>query len=271
MKYIHFICFVLFSISSLAQFKSEKDIVIEAKKLYRSEMASWNGTDIFLAKFQDKLEKIGGYFSYELNERSNCVFFSNDSLPKILGTFSFDSTFNLKTVIIDNEERLPTSREANLISIRKSAFKTMTTDTLFKFYKDTDPNLIPLDDENGKRVYILTGPKKQGVVIFGNDYLLKFDNKGKLSDKKRLHKSLLQFEYGNKDGKIVTGAMHTHLPGMGELITATDICTLMLYAKFAQWERHIVISETKVSIWNCKTDRLIVMDKRAWEKIYKDK
>lgn len=234
-------------------------------------MASWNGTDIFLEKFQDKLGKVGGYFSYSLNERSICVFFSKDSLPKILGTFSFDSTFNLKTVIIDKEERQLTSREASLLSIRKSAFKTMTTDTLFKFYKDTDPNLIPLDDENGKRVYILSGPKKQGVVIFGNDYLLKFDNGGELSDKRRLHKSILRFDYGSENGKNAFASMHTHLPETGDLITATDICTLMLYEKFAQWAQHIVISKTNVSMWNCKSDQLVVITREAWEKIYKNK
>src|SRR5689334_9378884 len=38
-------------------------IVDEGKQLYRSEMASWYGTDVFLEQFKER-DKIGGYFSY---------------------------------------------------------------------------------------------------------------------------------------------------------------------------------------------------------------
>jgi len=63
--------------------------------------------------------------------------------------------------------------------------------------------------------------------------------------------------------------MHSHIPQTGEFITATDICTLMLYEKFAKWDQHLVIAEHYVSIWNCKTDELLILTKKAWNKIYK--
>ena len=64
--------------------------------------------------------------------------------------------------------------------------------------------------------------------------------------------------------------MHTHLPETGDYITATDICTLLLYEKFAKWKQHVVISEDHVCMWDCKTDQLVTLTKKAWDRIYKD-
>src|SRR5690606_12221178 len=254
--------------SSFGQSKEEKEIIKEGTKLYKTEMASWFGTDIFLAKFGDKRQNTGGYFSYLVDDKAVCVFFSRGENPKIIGTFTFDSTYNVYTAVVDGREREPTSQEIDLLSIRQSAIAQYKTDTLFKSYKDMNSNFIPINDENGKMVYVLTGPQKQGIVVFGNDYLLTFDKNNKLRETKRLHKNIISIEYGNQDGKTILGTMHTHLPETGDLITATDVCTLMLYAKYAQWGQHYVISNKNVSIWDCNKNQLTVMTKKAWDKIY---
>jgi GTPase SAR1 family protein len=250
------------------QAKKEKEIIIEGTKLYKTEMASWYGTDIFLEKFADKRQIAGGYFSYMLDENTVCAFFSNESSPKILVTFTFDSTFNVSTAVVDGKEREPSKQEYDLITIRQIALAQLSADTLFKSYNDMSPNLIPLNDENGKRVYILTGPKKQGIVVFGNDYLLTFDRDNQLKDKRQLHRNIIPIEYGKNDGKTIIATIHSHLPETGDLITATDICTLMLYAKYARWGQHYVMSEKNVSIWDCKKNKLVVLTRKAWDKIY---
>lgn len=254
--------------NSYGQSKEEKEIIREGTKLYRTEMASWYGTDLFLAKFSDRRQNIGGYFSYLEGDKAVCLFFSKADSPKIIGSFTFDSTYNINTAIVDGEEREPTTQEFDLITIRQVALNEFKTDTLFKSYKDMNPNFIPMSDDNGKRVYILTGPQKQGVVVFGNDYLITFDKSNKIKTKRQLHKNIISIEYGNQGDKKVLATMHTHLPETGDLITATDICTLMLYEKYAQWGQHIVISQKNVSIWDCKKDQLNVMTKKAWDKIY---
>lgn len=66
------------------QTKEEQSVVDEGKKLYKSEMASWYGTDVFLAKFPDKRESIGGYFSYADGEVEKCLFFQTQQLQKFL-------------------------------------------------------------------------------------------------------------------------------------------------------------------------------------------
>lgn len=258
---------IAFAGNSFGQFSEEKEVIKEGTKLYRTEMASWYGTDIFLAKFGDRRQNTGGYFSYLADNKAVCVFFSRGDSPKIIGTFSFDSTYDVNTAAFNGDEREPTQQELDLITIRQSALSEYKSDALFKSYKDMNPNFIPINDEDGKRVYILTGPQKEGVVVFGNDYLLTYDQENKLIDKRGLHKNIIPTEYGKQKGNVEVGAMHSHLPETGDLITATDICTLMLYGKFTQWQQYIVVSEKNVSLWDCKKNQLSVMSRIAWEKI----
>lgn len=246
-------------------------IVAEGKLLYKSEMASWYGTDLFLENYKDR-ENIGGYFSYTDNELAKCIFFSKADKPKVIGTIAFDSTYDTKTANVILTEREFTKTENDLYEIRKLALTEINTDTLFKTYKNTNLNLIPLINGSDKKVYVLTGPQNNGVVIFGNDYLLTFDNNNKLLIKKQLHKNIIPVYYGGKEDedKKSVGAMHSHLPETGEFMTATDICTLMLYEKFAKWEQHIVVSEKYMNIWSCKTDQLTVIPRDVVDKINKD-
>jgi hypothetical protein len=244
------------------------EVVAEGKTLYKSEMASWYGTDLFVEKYKTP-ENIGGYFSYSEGDSSKCIFFSKGENPKVIGTIIFDQTYNVKAAKAELEERTFSEKENDLYVIRKKALDIMTTDTIFKRYKNTNPNLIPIISNNEKKVYVLTGPSNNGVVIYGNDYLLTFDNNNNLKSKKTLHANIIPVNFGNKK-EVMIASMHSHLTATGDLITATDICTTMLYEKFTGWESVFVTSQKYVSIWNCKTDELAVMTTEAFEKIQKD-
>jgi hypothetical protein len=172
-------------------------IVAEGKLLYKSEMASWYGTDIFLEHYKDRA-KIGGYFSYTDNGTAKCVFFSKSSEPKVIGTISFDSTYDTRMAKIDLIERDLSNNEHDLYVIRKLALNEIQTDTLFKTYNNTDLNLIPLINGDERKVYVLTGPQQPGVVIFGNDYLLTYNSENKLLLKKKLTRILSLFTMENK-------------------------------------------------------------------------
>lgn len=268
---------ILLSFSSINAFalrnagKEVQNIVSEGKILYKSEMASWHGTDLFLKKYK-KRENIGGYFSYTDKDVSKCIFFSMSNFPKVIGTISFDSTFNLKTATIDLKERLFTAYESDLYAIREKALAEAKTDTLFKIYKNTSLNFIPLITGKEKKVYVLTGPKQDGVVIFGNDYLLTFDKKNQLKLKKQLHQNIIQFKYDDitEDGEKIETTIHSHSSESGDLMTPTDICTLMLYAKFAKWTTHQVVSQKYLNIWDCKTEQLDIITMDAVDKILED-
>lgn len=245
-----------------------RPIVAEGKLLYKSEMASWHGTDLLLKEFKDR-SIIGGYFSYTEGDTSRCIFFSKETEPRVLGMVSFDQAFDISTAKINLTERNLSSSERSLFKIRKLALEEVNIDTLFKTYNNTNLNLIPIVNENSKKVYVLTGPTVSGVVVIGNDYLLTFDSDDRLIEKKKLHNNILPIYYEGKEmaGKDIESAMHTHLPETGDFITATDICTLMLYQKYAKWKTHNVVSTKYFNIWNCETNELLVLTMEAMKKI----
>lgn len=275
MKRIFFLFLTFVSLSAGAQTDLQtriKTIVDEGKRLYRSEMASWYGTDLFLVNYKSRTN-VGGYFSFTTKEDvSKCIFFSKTEKPKVIGTISFDKTFNPELAKIDLNEREFTAIENDLYVLRKVALATINTDTLFKRYSNTDLNLIPLVYNNEKKVYVLTGPKQGGAVILGNDYLMTFDSNNQLIARKPLHKNIIPVPYAGKqsDGTEIVSTIHSHLPETGDLITSTDICTLMLYEKFAKWKSHKVVSQKYLSTWDCAKDELTVVEMGAVEKMLKE-
>lgn len=251
--------------------KLTRPIIAEGIKLYKSEAASWHGTDVFLAQYKNR-ENIGGYFSYPVKSGGTCVFFSKTDVPKVIGAVSFDSTYSTQSARLELTERFFTEDELNLFMMRASALETIKQDTIFEHYKDTNLNLIPLISNGEKKVYVLTGTQRRGAVVFGNDYLLKFDANNKPTEVKRLHKNIILVPYGQEGANAGDGAVteHTHQKSTGDFITATDICTLMLYEKIARWKQHYVTSANYLSIWNCQTNELFVMTKKALDRINKD-
>jgi hypothetical protein len=153
-----------------------------------------------------------------------------------------------------------------------AASKVVNTDTIFKTYKNTSLNIIPVIDEAENKVYVLTGPKNNGVVIFGNDYLITFDKKNKLTATRSLHKNIIPIYYDKNrpDSSREESTIHSHLPETGDYITATDICTLMLYGKFTTWKQHNVVSKNYLNTWKIETNELFVIPMSTIQKIMED-
>lgn len=251
--------------------QAAQPLVAEGKLLYRCEMASWYGTDLFLEKYKET-DKVGGYLSYMDGDTARCIFFSRGDTPRVLGTMSFDSTYNTTQAVVDMGERSFTALEQELYMIRKLSLIEIGRDTMFRTYKNTALNLIPLKQGLEKKVYILTGPRENGVVIFGNDYLITFDGDNNIIAKRQLHKNIIPINTNSNevDGKLVIGTMHSHLPETGEFITATDVCTLMLYAKMAGWKTHQVVTPGYLNIWSCETNQLTVISRETVNRVNED-
>lgn len=242
----------------------------EGKALYHSEWASWYGTDIFVAKCPAKRLLSGGYFSYETDDNLINLFFSKDAEPVVLATITFGKDFNAENYKLDTVPRKLNKIEHDYYMIRTAALKRSQTDTTFKYFKNTSFNIVPLIQKNVKKVYALTGPNVSGMVIFGNDYLMSFDNDNQITAVKKLHKNLISINTKTDTGKVNIATMHTHLPESGDFMSATDICTLLLYEKFTTWNQHYVISKNDVSIWDCKKDILVILTMDAWKRIDAD-
>jgi hypothetical protein len=181
---------------------------------------------------------------------------------------TFDSTFSNESVVIDTLSRNLTLLESELFEIRTETVKAIENGKEINSYQNTDFNIIPIINDDIKKVYILTATTQPRKVIFGNDYLLKFDKKNKLKDIEPLHKSLLSFE----DTDSTAWVTHTHLPGFNPFMTATDVCTLLLYGEHSKtWHHHIVISEKYVSIWDYNAKRFVVMNAEVFFSNFENK
>jgi len=252
------------------QIKVADSLKAEGMALYKSEWASWYGTDVFVEKCPARRAIAAGYISYDSGEALVNIFFSKGAQPKVLSTITFGYDFNSKQYKLDTTDRDLSIHEKELFAIRQSAIAQMNKDTLFKTYKNTSLNPVPLIQNGAKKVYVLTGTNNTGVVLFGNDYLLYFDKENHVSSAKKLHKGLIAIQFksaGADTSKTELAAIHTHLPEYSEFITATDICTLMLYEGFTTWNQHIVMSKNYVSIWNCKRNNLAIVTTEVWKKM----
>lgn len=272
-KTLFLILFALLSLSIFSQKSVDQQIESikkEGVKLYKSEMASWYGTDIFIEQYQNK-ENIGGYLSYSEKDKNICIFYSNSNKPKVIGTIAFDDSFDITKANIDLTERAFNSTENQLYILRKKTQDIIYNDetSFFQHYENTKFNLIPLIEKEVSKVYLLTGPSISNVVVFGNDYLLTFNKQNELIDKKALHKNIIPIEFG-EEGENIESTMHSHLPETGDLMTATDICTLMLYGKFTSWKKHLVVSENYLNIWNMADDSYHIMTMDAVNKIIEE-
>ncbi|MCE3283353.1 MAG: hypothetical protein K0Q66_2090 [Chitinophagaceae bacterium] len=245
-------------------------IIREGQLLYRLEMASWTGTEIFFKKYQSPDQPVG-YFSYEYNHRVHCVFFYEDTAPKVLATISFDTSFSTATARADFRERNFSQYEMNVHYIRELARAEIEKDTLFNYYENTSFSLVPVVDSNTRKVYIFTAPDVKGVAIFGNDYLLQFNKADSLLDKKALHVDFIPVEFGKDTDPEAIETFHLHDQQAGKWISPTDVCTLMLYRRFSKWKQHVVISKTHVSIWDISTNQLSVITKDQWNKMNNNK
>jgi hypothetical protein len=261
---------LLISIISVSAQQPEADKILkEGQLLYRLEKASWYGTDFLMNNFPKMRDSVGGYLSYGTNKNHIInIFFDKSTHHKVLITSEFDSLPKHDPLSFNPQTRAATKLELELIAIRQDVVEKMTRneDNFFTFYDKTSINPIPLITANEKKVFLITGPQGDGLVLIGNDYLFKYDKDNKLVSKEKLHNSLIQLAYKSNDSKNPTTAtIHSHV--VSELITSTDICTLLLYKEFVEWKTHYVVSKHFVSIFDMQKELLVIMTTEAWKKM----
>jgi hypothetical protein len=138
-------------------------------------------------------------------------------------------------------------------------------DGFYSFYENVNPNLIPIIYEGKKKVYIISGSSEPQMLI-GNDYKLTFNKKNKIKKREKLHNSILSFDYTENEN--IESSFHTHI--VSDFIDVTDVCTLLLYKNYTRIGQHIVMSKKYVSILNLEKETLIILTRKAWDKINGD-
>ncbi|SFO53962.1 hypothetical protein SAMN05428949_5650 [Chitinophaga sp. YR627] len=248
----------------------KKEIVTEGTLLYRREMAALIGGQIFWGTTYKDQSFVGGYITYIKNDSTRCVFYSSGDKPRVIGTFILDKQSSPETVVRSMVERDLSPAEKELYTLRKLTEHAMQTDTVFRYFSNVEYHLIPVIAGGKRKVYMLTKPLDRGTMMLGNDYLLTFSAKNQLTDWKQLHKHIntIKFTKGNMLDTGFTGGAHSHIDEPDQLITATDICTLMMYSINPYWKQHYVISARYVNVWDFEKKELLIYTREEWERLY---
>ncbi len=266
-KKIAFWIALFITIIGTAQNTETDKALEEGKKLYRLEKASWYSVDDFLERFKSKQDSLAGYLSY-FNDQGNVItiFYGRDS-SQILVRYEYENIPTRKPILIDTRNRKPEAIEEVLITLRQDAKKRVAANPngFYKTYDHTVLNYIPIYHNNDKKVYVMTASTKKGIITLGNDYLLHYNNNNKFVKEEKFHHSLIQLpaQSENKKSKLEST---THTNVMNDYIDATDICTLLLYKDFVEWNKHIVLSEKQVSIFMLDTELIYTMSRKEWDK-----
>ncbi|SDX45690.1 hypothetical protein [Hymenobacter psychrophilus] len=248
------------------------EILREGLALYQSERASWVGTDLLQASGAD-MSQVGGYVSYPIGTDSmRCVFFRKPAANAALQIF-YGYDFPCDTITMATGRvfagRNATVTEQRLFTIWQRAREEMVSHkklgTPYQRPAGTNLNVALLDKGSEVRVYVLTGPKTDRLLPFGNDYLLTFSATGELQQAEKLHQSYLPMTPPEGERKVV-GTMHSHLEAH-PYITPSDICTVLLYQEVVPSETLYVMSKDFVSLFNVPKQQLVILTKKAWDKI----
>jgi hypothetical protein len=255
---------LVFISTEFACAQPENEVVEEGGKLYKISLAMQHGADVIKATYPALRNASSAQAAYVTSDKSVCVFFGKTASQIIL-SISFDSQARIETALVDSRVREASPLEKDLYAITKEAEKEIATPT-YKNYGNSHFSIIPLIDLKGKRAYVTTVSERESIITFGNDHLLSFSNDNKINKRTPIHKNLMWTETQPKEiGKDAVEAWHTHLPETGSMITATDVCTLMLNERATKWKQYSVISESLVSVWRCEADKLSLISRQKWE------
>lgn len=239
--------------------KNKVDSILkEGFYLYKVEAASWAATDMLVSNEKDTQKNVRGYLSYITGDTVKTIFINEDNSPQIILTYCFDTTINVSFSKKDILQRPPDSLESRLISIRSDALKRINSDNtgFYKVYQKTSLNLIPLIGNNIDKVIVITGAQENGVVPFGNDYVLYYAKDENFLRKEKIHNSYIPMQTGDNNKKVLQ-AVHSHV--LNDYISSTDICSVLLYKRFITWNQLIVMGRNFTSIWDVQSNKLKII------------
>ena len=244
-------------------------ILAEGLSLYQSERSSWVATDLLMASTIDPAQ-IGGYLSYFRGDSVCTIFWGAGATGAAGSPLLASYTFPRQDVRVATGNRHSvgafTPQEAQLFSIRQATMAVINSaDGGFNLPANTSLNVALLADKNETRAYVLTGPRQNGIVPIGNDYLLTFSPAGKLRHTERLHNSYLPMSWDASKGEV-TSMMHSHLEAH-PYITPTDICSILLYKDQIAARQHCVFGKEYVSIFDIDKQQLAIITRAAFEKM----
>lgn len=210
------------------QIKEKLDsILFEGNLLYRYEKAAWISTDMAREKSNIKKDFFN-YLVYHDRDTVHALILNN----KLECIYELRFVFQSENPILDIvKTRSLSVKEQNLFSMKSVIINKIVEQKIPVGYSEGySLNTVLMPREDGYKLYFISGTSRSGVIPFGNDYLFLTDNSGNIQFWKKFHSRLIALEAKGPNGELITEMIHSHLK-TEPFITATDICTFMLYGK----------------------------------------
>jgi len=245
---------------SESELKTQLDAVLaEGNLLYKYEKATWISTDLAMEN-QTVKKDYGGFLVYEEQKEIRVIILGKKS-QNCIAEYSFESDFSKPKLVTIGSREL-SEKEKTLIGVREKILKNVSN----KKYEVTvpngySPNFVLLPFAEKYKLYIIMGTSQNDVIPFGNDYFFIADKNGKIKNWQKFHSRIIP-GYTTFDGNKVTELMHSHLRTT-PLITATDICTFMLYAPLYDIDAFSVYSPAlgKTMTYSLKDNEITVKER----------
>ena len=194
----------------------------EGYNLYVAEHINWVSSDSVLAHYS--VDDIGGKIIWQpTNDTWNVVFMDKEQ-KNCIYDFRYDIKSEEQT--ISYVPRPITEKERGILEKQNLMFKNAIEQYGDSMRYDPDygrPNFdfVRIDDKT-TRMYMLQGVERTGIIPFGNDLSIDFDNECNITAFRRYHHSFIPI---SNEGEA---AFHSHLKD-NPYITPTDVCNFLLY------------------------------------------
>lgn len=235
----------------------QEAIIREGKLLYGLERAAWRATDRMIVNQGKRRDSVGGYTAYRDGENFRVVTFSRFDTTRILQTFVMNREFDEGSMLVDTIGRRATPREQQLIDLRLKVVRMIASDSthMFKRYRNTHYNVVPIADDTSQRVYVMTTIEQGVVMPIGNDHLFRFSPSMDVIEHRRLHASFLPFDLLHRDTSSVDPDVtwHRHADSGDPYATATDVCAVLLYMSNSAWTKHAILTRERTVLFDRKT------------------
>ena len=300
--------FLIFLNPLYAQKKVEKEknsILGEGLALYTIILANWTSNDLYYeSEFNTNI--VSGYLSYKDKDSIKTIFWRDidtssaeykaktfqqvadtgaiaaqhstkiTGLQVITKTFRYEKmNVSKKNAKIVEDERAPTDYEKMLMDFRKATYDTIKKDTaFFTEYQGTALKAVPMDAGKKILVYIYSSSTSEEFVPLGGDYTILYGKKEKdVIERKKLHDRiiLISTHYKGKPSDATKFTYHYHKGDSPELITPTDVATLLLYKTSVDWDEHRVISDSYVCVFTLVDRKLQLIPAKEYDRMNKKK
>lgn len=147
----------------------------------------------------------------------------------------------------------PTALEKNLQTMQFIALNYMANDSGFKRIAGIYIELIPVSNiVYGKKCYIMRR-SAEGEIIFGDDYILEFDENIKLTHATKVHDNLSKLDSVTLGSETVP--FHKHV-NESPCYSETDLSAVYLYQRKNKWKKFLFTSDDEAAVWNFATDKI---------------